>query len=788
MYMCKETIKKAVLQKFRDVKGWDFSDFNALYNKVSGFNETNDILEANDIINSITICDPAVGSGHFLVSALNEILSIKSELGILCDSTGRKLNNHKVNVENDELVVTNSQNQLFEYIPNNDESQRIQETLFKEKQTIIENCLFGVDINPNSVKICRLRLWIELLKNAYYRPDGELETLPNIDINIKCGNSLISRFSLDSDLKKALKNTRHTIVAYQAAINTYSHAKDKQEKNEMRDLINEIKNSFKNEIKKDHQVYKDLDKFEGQLVKLTKQVDVFGFNKKQEDEFNKKVAAKVSEIETQKKKIKHLENNKIYNNAFEWRFEFPEVLSDDGEFIGFDVVLANPPYMRIQEIKASQPAEKIYYETKYENAEAAYDLANIFFELAVNISSSNCKNAFIFPHKFFNTSAASGFRSYLRKGQYIDKISHFGANMIFEDAITYTCVAQFSKSQSKGFYFQRFPFKSDFKSLMLDEKKYTYISYHMIEKASELYGKNQWILFDNKEGYRLFEKIYNQRSNISSKFEKISQGIATAKDEIYLFRGEKNENYIKGNFINDEVGREIEEGIMRPYLKGKEVQRYSSPLKNLYILFPYNLSESGKANIMEESEIRQNYPNAYQWLKKTEKEHRKKDNKSTNDEFWYRYARNQGVDKIERTKLSSMEICVTHPNVILDNDNFYHPTTVYSWYLNENAQESYEYYLAIANSKLLWWFLIITGDTLQGDARRFKTNYLNPFPLPETVSQEIQSEIENKVNEVITLKKHNSKINTENIERQIDYIIYDIYGLTKDEIKVVEEV
>ncbi|GAJ18519.1 unnamed protein product, partial [marine sediment metagenome] len=84
--------------------------------------------------------------------------------------------------------------------------QRIQETLFHEKQTIIENCLFGVDINPNSVKICRLRLWIELLKNAYYKPETnytELETLPNIDINIKCGNSLISRYPLDADIKKA---------------------------------------------------------------------------------------------------------------------------------------------------------------------------------------------------------------------------------------------------------------------------------------------------------------------------------------------------------------------------------------------------------------------------------------------------------------------------------------------------------------------------------------------------------------------------------------------------------
>ena len=127
--------------------------------------------------------------------------------------TGKSLNRYEIEVVNDELIVTDEDGELFEYNPANKESQRIQETLFHEKQTIIENCLFGVDINPNSVKICRLRLWIELLKNAYYMYDVEtghapsLQTLPNIDINIKCGNSLISRFALDADLKQALKKS-----------------------------------------------------------------------------------------------------------------------------------------------------------------------------------------------------------------------------------------------------------------------------------------------------------------------------------------------------------------------------------------------------------------------------------------------------------------------------------------------------------------------------------------------------------------------------------------------------
>ena len=219
MYMCRETIRRAVLHKFNERYGWSCADLVALYNMLDRI----DLREANEVINSLRICDPAVGSGHFLVSALNEILAIKSELGILADRDGKRLRGYTVAVENDEPIVV-CDDLIFQYNYRDAESQRVQETLFHEKETIIENCLFGVDINPKSVAICRLRLWIELLKHAYYRQQtplnppltggmpfapsldkgraGEglqLETLPNIDINIKCGNSLVSRFAISGN-------------------------------------------------------------------------------------------------------------------------------------------------------------------------------------------------------------------------------------------------------------------------------------------------------------------------------------------------------------------------------------------------------------------------------------------------------------------------------------------------------------------------------------------------------------------------------------------------------------
>ncbi|MFM6685140.1 MAG: Eco57I restriction-modification methylase domain-containing protein, partial [Dolichospermum sp.] len=341
MYMCRETIRKAVVQKFNDVKGWNCETIDDLYDKIEAKKA------ANDIINSLKICDPAVGSGHFLVSALNEIIAIKSELKILLDRQGKRLKEYGFEVANDELVVTDEDGLLFEYNPKNQESQRVQETLFHEKQTIIESCLFGVDINPNSVKICRLRLWIELLKNAYYKTDSnytELETLPNIDINIKCGNSLISRFSLDANLRIALSKNKYTIEDYKNAVRTYRNAENKEQKREMERLIQEIKGNFKTTLGLSDPNKTKLRKLEGEVNNLENQTFLIPETKAEKTKREKKIAKLNNEIDKLRIEIEDIEGGKIYENAFEWRFEFPEVLNDEGIFIGFDVVIGNPPY------------------------------------------------------------------------------------------------------------------------------------------------------------------------------------------------------------------------------------------------------------------------------------------------------------------------------------------------------------------------------------------------------------------------------------------------------------
>jgi len=399
----------------------------------------------------LKICDPAVGSGHFLVSALNELIAIKSDLKILQDRDEKRLKEYHFEVVNDELIVTDEDGQLFEYNPTNRESQRIQEALFHEKQTIIENCLFGVDLNTNSVKICRLRLWIELLKNAYYKNDTELETLPNIDINIKCGNSLISRFALDADLKQALKKSasKWTIDSYRIAVATYRNAQNKEQKREMERLINEIKTNFRSEISQNDPKAKRLYTVNGELFTLTNQGQLFEMSKKEKSVWNAKVVKLTGESKKLENEIEEIKANKIYENAFEWRFEFPEVLDDSGAFVGFDVVIGNPPYVfggneGISEI------EKIYFKTKFENGNGKINLFTLFIEQAFIIMKNNAQFGFIIPNTFLRVTSYDSTRRYLVEKSKINSIYDFG-DKVFDDAVTTAIVITATKGDYDDF-------------------------------------------------------------------------------------------------------------------------------------------------------------------------------------------------------------------------------------------------------------------------------------------------------------------------------------------------
>ncbi|NJN62335.1 MAG: class I SAM-dependent DNA methyltransferase, partial [Coleofasciculaceae cyanobacterium RL_1_1] len=441
MYMCRETLRRAVVQAFNDRKGWDCQTFDELYNRIQ------DKAEANEIINGLKICDPSVGSGHFLVSALNELIAIKSDLEILCDEQGRALRDYSVRVESDELVITDEDGELFSYRPKNVKSLRVQKTLFEEKRRIIENCLFGVDINPNSVSICRLRLWIELLKHAYYT-DSEtriLETLPNIDINIKPGNSVISRYPIELDIQPLLKKAGYTIEQYREAVQAYREAVLKDEKWELERFIQQLKMDLRSEISAENPLLAKRAEKEKAWQELRQAIIVStgdAVRDRRDRELRNQRDAKLKrEIEALTEQIEAEKSGLIFRTALEWRFEFPEVLDAEGNFIGFDVIIGNPPYVRQEEIKAFKP----YLKELFSTYTGVADLFVYFYELGLRLLKPGGYLTFISSNKYFRAGYGEKLRRLLAEETTIANLIDFGDFPVFEEAIAYPSIITLRK-------------------------------------------------------------------------------------------------------------------------------------------------------------------------------------------------------------------------------------------------------------------------------------------------------------------------------------------------------
>ena len=730
MYMCRETIRKAVVLKFNETKKWNCTTLEDIYDKIE------DRKEANKIVNSIKICDPSVGSGHFLVSALNEMIAVKNDLKILQDREGKRLKEYQVEVVNDELIITDEEGELFEYNPSNKESQRIQETLFHEKQNIIENCLFGVDINSNSVKICRLRLWIELLKNTYYKNNTELETLPNIDINIKCGNSLVSRFAIDADLSQALKKSKWTIDSYRIAVDTYRNAESKEQKREMEKLIANIKSDFRSAI--DNPFKKKIAAARGKIDNIATEINT---QKNWGDKVNKQLFKDLEKATTNFKKLEaerdEIETNKIYENAFEWRFEFPEVLNDKGEFVGFDVIIGNPPYLSYysRESVGLEKYEEEYYRTNYEflkneSQKSRINTVMFFFENGFKISKSKGILSFIVDFNVLENPFIA-LRRYIIENWDILKIHN---NLKVFDDVGSGQIIGFFKAQNNFAEFELYDGLSDVKRniKIQDIDKLTYSWTPSLEAD-------------------LLNKIESNTEKLENCLELIT-GVAVNATV------EGKTQFIKDSKENDNYYPLLEGGFSIP-------KPYSIPKYASYINYDKELE------------------------------------KTLNDEFDENYYRTKGshqrpfnlrkIEDFNRPKIfirqSDTRVTATYSeNLLFGNYSLF---TAYHKSNNVNLLKAY---LAILNSKVITFYaikkeivLIKVGKTPQLRSGQRGPLGLRQLPFPK-LDNEIESKLTAFVNQIIASKSVDNSADTSHLENKIDKLVYQLYGLTEEEIKIIE--
>ncbi len=773
MYICRETIRRAVVRKFNETYRWNCANITELYNDL--YRQRIPLKEANVLINSLKICDPAVGSGHFLVSALNEIIAIKSELKILADSGG-KLLRCDVITENDELIVT-VDDQIFEYNYKDAESQRLQETLFHEKETIIENCLFGVDINPKSVMICRLRLWIELLKNSYYRSGSEeLETLPNIDINIKCGNSLISRFVLGSNanLPAASRNKLKELTEkYRRHV--FEYKLSPANKAQLRKVIDSIKHDLENFGLPNDKDLIALRKKENEVAQLG-----FAFDKKGV-EVRKKLLA---EAEVLRERFAEKERL-VYNNAFEWRFEFPEVLDINGEFVGFDAIIGNPPYIRQEAIKEQKPAFMEMFGSFYCGTA---DIYTYFYKTGLNLLKTGSTLCYIAPNKFMRAGYGKNTRDLLTTQAKPLIVLDFGDLPIFDEATTYPSIVMVEKrppsqpppaggrskknslpqrgrvGEGENFFAATF---TDFEQLTRFDETLSTIGFAIPVAALKSEGWN----LERPDVLALMDKLRKAGKPLGEYVDgKIYYGIKTGLNEAFVIDEETKARLI----AEDPKSAEI----IKPWLRGRDIQKWRPEWARLYIIAISSSANKDWPWSQEKSEstarplFEQAYPTIYKHLAIFEDKLKKRDDQGR---FWWELRSCVYYNEFDRPKIMYAEIS-TVGRFILEYEGHLSDTTTFI------MTSDSEWLLAVLNSKLFTYLLSITSSEISGGFFRWKRQYMENIPIAAANDTQ-QAPVIERVQKILAAPDSSE---VPKLEAEIDRLVYELYGLTEEEIAVVE--
>ncbi len=808
-YMCSESITPIVLDKFNQKYNIECENLKELKNYLKNNYKEDKRKEYLQVLLALRICDPAVGSGHFLVSVLNEMVRIAYELGLIAslplDAT--------LELENDEILIKISNKPFIYTRPSSEKEQshQIQKELFELKKSIIENCLFGVDINPNSCEITKLRLWIELLKYSYYifeegKNTNALETLPNIDINIKCGNSLIFNFPLNSKLTigqtlEFSKNLKAEIKEYKNSVMFYKEGLG--EKAKILQNIAKLKSLIINYFIEQHQAKRHLKEslkafiseygdgifdistaFGMEMLKIARHKDnnykfVPTLTKKQPSPIGVEANKLLIKIKECYETLENLKNSK----TLEWRFEFPEVLDDEGDFLGFDCIIGNPPYIRQEQIKDIKPLLQKQYQDFY-NSTA--DIYTYFFSLSYHLLKEKGFNAFITSNKYARAKYGAQLRELLLKKTTIVSYMELNALKVFESAAVDTSIMSFIKQtppkESSFNYYEPTPNdKDDLKNTPSLPMKQNALS-------------TESFIFANAALLDLRDKMESVGTPLKDWDIQINYGIKTGANEAFIIPTEKREEIL--NACKTQEERKRTDALIKPILRGKDIKRYSYEWASLWVIFiPWHFPNTNNPKNMEENEqdFSIHYPIIYSHLLSHKDKLLKRNKDETGKRYeWYclqRWAANY-YQEFEKEKIVYGEI-VQEPRFYLDNGEcelgyFYAEAT--SFIL---TGEHLRYLLGMLHSKLITFAFktFYAGGGLGESGYRYKKVFIERLPIPKITpqNQELAHKITDCAKAILEAKEKDPKANTQKLEKEIDTLVYQLYNLTDEEIKIIEE-
>lgn len=696
------------------------------------------------------ILDPACGSGAFPMGVLQQMVHILKRI----DPTNRMWNDMMVDIatedarkelqkvalgnESERNKIEENRKARLEDIENAF-NQSINDPDYARKLYLIEHCIYGVDIQPIATQISKLRFFISLVVDQKPTKDGKtnfgIRPLPNLEAKFVTANTLIPL-----DRSKNLFTGSEEIRYYEELLQEINHR-----------IFLAKKNTVKKELQ---QLMRDTRTALAQSLENLGAIGPNGYNQ--------------------------LIGWNMFNQNQSAGFFDPEWMF--GVKGGFDIVLGNPPYLRIQGIRESNPEFAEFLSKRYLSATGSFDLYVTFVERGLALINQNGILNFIMPTKWINSAFGKGLRKIVSETQSASQIINFGAYQVF-NASTYTGLQWFSPNSKYLKYHELNRDLSSNEELKryldsLDDEQVTIVD-------SKKLTEKQWVLTNNTIA-EVLDRLEQHPRRIKDIFDRIFCGLQTSKDDVYfIYDCRGDEKYIVGKSKQLECEVQIEKGLVKPLLKGEDVHRYDTIFTDRNVIFPYKI-QNGKALLYTESELSELYPKGYEYLKECEGILRDREHgKLKNDDYWYRYIYPKNLVLFDNEKLVAPEISLGGNFAYDKNGEFYSTTKIYGYIKKDDIKESYKFWMALFNSRLFWFFMQNTGYVLRGGYYTFKTDYINPFPVPSyDVTNRAQSIICNLVDYIIYLKNpanqsvlshtSNGRI-ISHISEIIDMIVYELY-------------
>jgi type I restriction-modification system DNA methylase subunit len=616
---------------------------------------------------NIRILDPACGSGSFLIGAYQCLLDWHRDRYIEdgAEKWAKGRNPALYQIVRNEWRLTTA-----------------------ERKRILLNNIYGVDIDAQAVEVTKLSLLLKVLEgeneetiNAQLRLFHE-RALPDLENNIKCGNSLISP-----------------------------------------DFYNN-------------------------------QLDFFD------------------------------EEERYRINAFDWQREFPEIFKAGG----FDVVIGNPPYVRIQALKEWAPKEVEFYKAAYLSAQRGnYDIYVVFVEKGLQLLNKNGRLGFILPHKFFNAQYGEPLRKVIADGKHLAEIIHFGDKQVFASATTYTCLLFLEKQARKDFSFEKI---ENIQAWQDDIRMQKTSNARGIISANRV-SASEWN-FASGSGGELLEKLSDIPTKLEDATNRIFQGLKTSADKIYIVNEiERTGKTVKIFSPEKQAEYWLEADLLHPLVKGGESRRYDLSRTNRLILFPYK-----NAAIIPSSDLKRDYPLTWTYLLDNRQYLENRENGKMRNDQWYAYGRSQALEVMPLPKIFTPDIA-PGARFSLDHqgDAFFTGGAAGGYGILPVDGFSFHYLLGLLNSKLLEWFIKQTATQMRGGWYSFEARFIRNLPIMPP--PESQNKITTLVEQMLLLNKQLAAAHTDHekttlqrqidaTDRQIDKLVYELYDLTEEEIAIVE--